>query len=160
MKGDVQKKARNTKGATQFCLSYKGMNSPAPNKGLVTVVVRKGITCEVTPNVLPDPRPFGMEPPKCRKIGLEIAWAARKGKEKERGSQARGISESVADPMLGHPLPKRPAPTGPEAMDSASMAVIAAIPTMALKLERKGRMNWFSLPRRKGRKRENNYHRC
>ena len=53
-RGDVPKKARNTKGATQFCLSYKGMNSPAPNKGLVTVVARKGITCEVTPNVPQD----------------------------------------------------------------------------------------------------------
>ena len=144
MKEDVQKKARNTKGATQFCLSYKGMNSPAPNKGLVTVAVRKGITCEVTPNVLLGPMPFGKVPPKYGKKGFENAWTARKGKEKGRGTQAREISENEADPILGHPLQKPPVPTGLEAMDSASMAVIAVIPTMALKLERKGRMNWYS----------------
>jgi hypothetical protein len=140
-RGDVPKKARNTKAATRFCQYYKGMNSRAQTKELVTVAGRKGITCEVTPNAPQDPTPFGTVPRKCGKKGFESASAVQKGKGKERESQAREISASAADPMMGHPLPKHPALTGQEATGSANMELIVAIPTMAQKLERKGRTN-------------------
>jgi hypothetical protein len=140
-RGDVPKKARNTKPATRFCQYYKGMNSRAQTKELVTVAGRKGITCEVTPNAPQDPTPFGTVPRKCGKKGFESVSAVQKGKGKERESQAREISASAADPMMGHPLPKHPALTGQEATGSANMELIVAIPTMAQKLERKGRTN-------------------